>query len=214
MNVNQQEPIIQDKNENKLNESSSANTSPESVSTAATDISPDVTPESVPTNLDSKEYTEDFQSSEEPVPSEIEGDASQEVVAPTEAEAETETPTETPTDTPAQTVDLPVKNDIVKTENKTQKQYDMIIHKANNLRKQFTKKRKTMHAWDDNKKHEWRTNISDTLISVIRQSKNKHTLKHHHVKLHSMRNLFNHYLNSLSTSKQSKKGRTEKKQKK
>ena len=206
----QQPQVIKDDNENKLAESSTSDTSAESVSTEAnTVISPDVTPDSVSTNLDSTEYKEDFQSSDQSVPPTVEEDQSQPVVAAPVVAA--------PVETPPLTVDLPVKTNVVKTENKTQKQYDIIINQANNLRRQFTKKRKTMSTWDDNKKHEWRTKISDTLIAIIRQSKNKHTLKQHHGKINSMRNLFNHYLNSLSTSKQSnqhKKNKSEKKSEK
>jgi len=220
MNANQPDTtIIKDDNEDKLVEQSSTDTSTESVSTEANmDISPELTPESVSTNLDSTEYKEDFQSSDQSVPSEIEEDQSQiknqqqelsQSVLP-EAEVDPNAQNETP----PLTVDLPVKTDNNKIVSKTQKNYDIIINKANNIRKQFTKKRKDMHTWDDIQRHEWRNKISDTLIKIIRQSKNKNTLKHHHVKLKSMRNVFNFYLNRLSTSKQSAKNRTEKKSKK
>ena len=221
MNANPNPTVIQDENENKLAESSNVDTSTETVSTEGnTNISPDLTPDmsstgsadTVSTDLDSNEYKEDFQSSEQSVPSEIEVDQSQ--TQPVAAPVAAPVPVAQPVETPPLKVDLPVKTDNIKMVSKTQKHYDMIINKANNLRKQFTKKRKNMSTWDDNNKHEWRNKISDTLIAVIRQAKNKHTLKHHHVKLKSMRNLFNHYLNSLSTSKQSKKSRIEKKSKK
>jgi hypothetical protein len=213
----QQEPIvIQDENENKLSESSTADTSTETVSTDAnTIISSESPADTVSTDIDSSEYKEDFQSAEQSMPSETESSESQtqevvDVEEPVLAPATVPAPIESP---PLR-VDLPVKTDNIKTVSKTQKQYDIIINKANNLRKQFTKKRKNMSTWDDNNKHEWRNKISDTLIAVIRQAKNKHTLKHHHVKLRSMRNLFNHYLNTFSSSKQSKKSRIEKKSKK
>jgi len=211
--MNQSDPIvINDDNQDKLNESPSTETSTESISTEVnSNVSPDQTPESVSTNLDSMEYKDDFQSTDQSIPSEIERDQSQtqNVVEPVTA------PVATPlqVETPPLSVNLPVKTDN-KMVSKTQKQYDTIINKANNIRKQFSKTRKTMPTWDDNKKHDWRNKISDTLIAVIRQAKNKHTLKHHHGKLKSMRNLFNHYLNSLSTSKQSAKNRREKKSKK
>jgi hypothetical protein len=224
-NTNPQQPIvIQDDNENKLSEKSSSDTSLESISTEPnTEISPDLTPDSVSTDLESTDYSNDFQSSSQPIESEEKGDKSQneEVIEQETTQSDTETPevipkseVVEPTETPPITVNIPVKKDIIKAESKTRKHYENIIKQANNIRRQFTKKRRTMSTWDDNKKHEWRTKISDTLIAVIRQAKNKYTLKHHHVKLKSMRNLFNHYLNSLSASNISKKNITEKKLKK
>jgi hypothetical protein len=222
MNINQpaqQVPIIQDENENKLTDSSTADTSTESVSTdASTNISQESPADTVSTNLDSNEYNEDFQSEDQSVQSEIEGNQSQNkpVIEQETEQSDIATPEVNPksdvkpTETPPINVNIPVKKDITKAESKTQKHYENIIKKANNIRRKFTKKQKTMSTWDDNKKHEWRTNISDTLISIIRQAKNKHTLKIHHKQLKSMRNLFNHYLNKLSTSNQSRKSKTEK----
>jgi hypothetical protein len=208
-NAPQPDPIvIQDENENKLNESSTAETSAETVSTEAnTDLSPDLTPESVPTELDSTEYKDDFQSSDQSV----EGNKSP-VVEPVETQVvePVEAPVVAPVETPPINVNVPVKTNTIKPLSKTQKQYDAIIKKANNLRKQFSKTRKTMPTWDDNKTHDWRTQLADTLISVIRQEKNKQTLKHHHKKLKSMSNLFNHYLNSLYSSKHSIKNKSKK----
>ena len=196
MNINQpaqQVPIIQDENENKLTDSSNANTSTESVSTeASTNISQESPADTVSTNLDSNEYNEDFQSEDQSVQSEIEGNQSQNkpVIEQETAQSYIATPEVNPksdvvdpTETPPINLNIPVKKDIMKAESKTQKHYENIIKKANNIRQQFTKKRRTMSTWDDNKKHEWRTNISDTLISIIRQTKNKHTLKNHHKQL-------------------------------
>jgi hypothetical protein len=225
MNTNSKQPIvIQDDNENKLSEQSTSDTSVESISTEPnTEISHDLTPDSVSTDLESIDYSNDFQPSDQPIESEEKKDQSQNkpVIEQETAQSDVAIPEVIPKsdiveppETPPITVTIPVKKDIIKAESKTRKHYENIIKEANNIRRQFTKKRRTMSTWDDNKKHEWRTKISDTLIAVIRQAKNKYTLKHHHVKLKSMRNLFNHYLNSLSASNISKKNTTEKKSKK
>jgi hypothetical protein len=224
-NTNPQQPtVIQDNNENKLSEQSSSDTSLESISTEPnTEISPDLTPDSVSTHLESTDYSNNFQSSDQPIESEKKEDQSQNepVIEQETSQSDVKTPevipksnVVEPTETPPITVNIPVKKDIIKAESKTQKHYENIIKEANNIRRQFTKKRRTMSTWEDNEKHEWRTTISDTLISIIRQAKNKHTLKHHHVKLKSMRNLFNHYLNSLSASNIFKKNITKKRSKK
>jgi hypothetical protein len=186
---------ITDPNVERLGETSNEDNS---IKTELSNLEPpsESTPESVSTDMTPSNYSEEFENlSTEPVV----GDSDK--VGPSEIAVKQ------PTETPPLTVNVPVKPDNLKLVSKTQKHYSDIINKANNLRKQFTKTRKTMNTWDHNKMHEWRSKISDTLISVIRLAKNKHTIKHHHVKLKLVRNLFNHYLNSLSTSKQSKKSR-------
>jgi hypothetical protein len=199
------QPIITDPNIERLGETSSED---HSIKTELSSVEPasENTPESVSTDMTPSNYSEKFETlSTEP------GVEDSDKVGPSEPDVNT---VKQPTETPPLTVNVPVKPDNLKLVSKTQKHYSDIINKANNLRKQFTKTRKTMHTWDHNKMHEWRSKISDTLISVIRLAKNKHTIKHHHVKLKLVRNLFNHYLNSLSTSKQSKKSRRENKSKK
>jgi hypothetical protein len=211
-NVVKEQPIITDPNVDKLSETTNED---DSIKTELSDneTSNENTPESVSTDMTPSNYTENFENlsnntSQESTPEKLDDTPT------TEPKPMINDVVEAPTETPPITVSLPVKTDNLKMISKTQKQYDMIMNQASNVRRQFTKKRKTMSTWDHNKKHEWRNKISDALISVIRQSKNKNTLKHHHGKLKSMRNLFNHYLNSLSSSNQSKKSRTEKKSKK
>jgi hypothetical protein len=196
---------ITDPNVERLGETSNENNS---IKTELSNIEPssENTPKSISTDMTPSNYSEEFENlSTEPVVGESDK------VVPSETDINI---VKQPTETPPLTVNIPVKTDNLKLVSKTQKHYSDIINKANNLKKQFTKTRKTMNMWDHNKMHEWRSKISDTLISVIRLAKNKHTIKHHHVKLKLVRNLFNHYLNNLSTSTQSKKSRRENKSKK
>jgi hypothetical protein len=215
MSTNQ--PVITDPNVEKLSEPSNEDNS---IKTELSNAEPssENTPESVSTDMTPSNYSEEFETvSTEPVVEESNDNKEPDVnivKEPNDKQEPDVNIVKEPTETPPLTVNVPEKTDNLKLVSKTQKQYDMIINQANNIRRQFTKKRKTMSTWDHNKKHEWRNKISDILISVIRQAKNKNTLKHHHGKLKSVRNLFNHYLNSLSTSKQTKKSRRESKSKK
>jgi len=204
--------VITDKNQNKLAESSTSN---ESIPSEATTVVSDGSePQTVSTDMgmssensepvDSQpnsEQTSDSNGSESqpPAGSETQPPAGSETQPP--AGSETQPPAGSETE--PQPIAIPVNEN--KPESKTKKHYDQIINKANNVKSQFTKKRRTMSTWDDKEKQEWRVKLSDTLINIIRQSKNKNTLKHHHGKLKSMRNLFNYYLNNLSNSGQPKK---------
>jgi len=203
MNIEEEKPIvIKDENQDKLTESSTSN---ESIPSEATTVVSDGSePQTVSTDMGmSSENSEpvDSQPNSEQTSdsngSETQPPAGSETQPPAGPEAEPTIETE------PQPIAIPVNEN--KPESKTKKHYDQIINKANNVKSQFTKKRRTMSSWDDKEKQEWRVKLSDTLINIIRQSKNKNTLKHHHGKLKSMRNLFNYYLNNLSNSGQPKK---------
>jgi hypothetical protein len=203
MNTEEEKPVvIKDENEDKLAEPSTSN---ESIPSEATTVVSDGSePQTVSTDMGmSSENSEpvDSQPNSEQMSdsnvSELQPSTGSETQPPAGPEAEPTAETE------PQPIAIPVNEN--KPESKTKKHYDQIINKANNVKSQFTKKRRTMSTWDDKEKQEWRVKLSDTLINIIRQSKNKNTLKHHHGKLKSMRNLFNYYLNNLSNSGQPKK---------
>ena len=199
MNTEEEKPVvIKDENEDKLAEPSISN---ESIPSEATTVVSDGSePQTVSTDMGMS--SENFEPVDSQPNSEQMSDSN---VSEAQPPAGSETQPPAGSETEPQPIAIPVKES--KPESKTKKHYDHIINKANNVKSQFTKKRRTMSTWDDKEKQEWRVKLSDTLINIIRQSKNKNTLKHHHGKLKSMRNLFNYYLNSLSSSssKQPKK---------
>jgi len=185
--------LIVDTNENKLMESNTNESIPNSVSTDYEMDTPSETPSEVPTEMPSEEMPSEEMPSEE-MPSE-------------------EMPSEVPYETQPIPVTVPIKNENeqINTESKTKKNYEAFINKVNKTKNQFTHKRKEIMKWDDKQKHEWRTKLSNTLIDIVRKSKNSQTHKIHHTQLSRMRNEFNHYLNRLSSSKSSKKSRQEQK---
>ena len=197
MDINKQ-PTATDPNKANLGETSSENNS---IKTEISNFetSSENTPDSVSTDMTPSNYSEDFENNSNNTSTDSDVKKSNEAPsneAPIiDQNQTTDGVMKEPIETPPIKANIPVKTDNIKTVSKTQKHYNSIVNKADNIRKKFTKTRKTMPTWDSNKMHEWRSIISDTLISVIRVSKNKHTLKQHHGKLKKIRNLLNHYLN-------------------
>jgi hypothetical protein len=97
--------------------------------------------------------------------------------------------------------------------NKTKKHYNDVIINARNIKKRFTSKRKNISTWNENDKHKWRNELSDSLIGIVKQYKNKNTYKHHHIQLRSLRNSMNHYLNYVEGSRKHNKDNNKTKKK-
>lgn len=197
-NENQVEPEnvqISDPNENKLSQNSSNET-------INTELSTESQPESVSTNLDSSYDT--------PADASAVSDTQTDVNTNTDADADAVVPGEQPnnesqlneSETPPISTTIPLQKQ--QTESKTKKAYHDLLNKSNRTRKHFSKVEKKLDELDKKSKHELRVEISDLLISILRQEKNKSSHKHHTKKLNIMRNLFNGYLNSLTFSKKQK----------
>jgi len=205
--------FIVDTNENKLVEPTLNESTPNSVLTDY-EISPSTEEVSNPPSEVPYEISPSLEPPSE-VPYEISPSVEPQSEVPYEISPSVEPPSEFSPETQPITTVLPINNEVVNTEtnteSKTKKNYDAFINNVNKTKNQFTHKRKEMMKWDDKKKQEWRTKLSNTLIDIIRKSKNNHTHKTHHTQLSRMRNEFNHYLNRLSSSKSSKKSRQEKK---